>query len=505
VRSADTYVAANSGKVTIASDGTAVGMSSESMQKLPSSLLALATLSSLALLGCTDDPPTPTEVRSRISSDLGNVLHETNAALAGSSDSLPTTQSLAMIDRALGTDSALGLRVHELVASLAAPGSNVDPAGEDTIDADAQIAYLNDQLFTDVNHVGDGIYQVPDSLLCTSTTIDTNGHEVKSIDPTCAEQLAKADLRIRVAKEDGALVFAIQVDADHDEPLRFTLTHTSLAITVDLDGTQRAIVALAAVFGQDLPNAALGGQATARLEILGTAKIQASIAIDRALSIKLAKTGADLDGPDALVLSSAKAQVLSATLDGHARSGSLAVGLGETAVTIPAFFSDHKRLELDLPGVTAGASFAAGQPLALTHFGLGGRTTTLSINGARARSIDLNPDNGRAFDATLSHDATTGKDTFAVTPKLDLQTTVDHALLGDTPPVYDVTRVLLDGSVRSSATTNQIEVLTGSYSITTNPADHGFTANAGQCVIGSNVTDPATGRSYTQYTVGACH
>jgi hypothetical protein len=44
------------------------------MQRPDTSLLALAALSSLALLGCANDPPTPTEVRSRISSDLGNVL-----------------------------------------------------------------------------------------------------------------------------------------------------------------------------------------------------------------------------------------------------------------------------------------------------------------------------------------------------------------------------------------------------------------------------------------------
>jgi hypothetical protein len=77
-------------------------------------------------------------------------------------------------------------------------------------------------------------------------------------------------------------------------------------------------------------------------------------------------------------------------------------------------------------------------------------------------------------------------------------------VLGDTPPVYDVMRVLLDGSLRGSDASTQVEVATGSFSLATSPAGHGFTASAGQCVTSTDVIDTATGRSYTQYTVGAC-
>jgi len=122
----------------------------------------------------------------------------------------------------------------------------------------------------------------------------------------------------------------------------------------------------------------------------------------------------------------------------------------------------------------------------------------------RAETIDLNPDNGRAFDASVRQDAATGAVTLSVVPKLDLQMSIDHAVLGDTPPVYDITRVLLDGSVRGSPTTSQIQVATGSFSLTTSPAGHGFTAAAGQCVTSSIATDATTGQTFTQWTVGAC-
>jgi hypothetical protein len=474
------------------------------MHRLPTSLLAFAAVLPLAALGCTDDPPTPTEVRSQISSDLGNVLHETNAAFSGSTGALPGGAALAMVDHVLGTSTPASLRVRQLVAPFVAGGSNANPPSNDLIDADASVSYLNDQLFTDANHLGNGLYQVPPSLVCSQTTVGPSGNPVTTIDQACADRLAKADLRIRVARDGGALIIAIEVDANHDEPLRFTLTHTSLAVTVDLDGMQRAVAALATLFNEDLPNVALAGQVTARLEILGAAKLRASATIDRDLSIKGAKTGASLDGPDALVLTSAKAEAFSVTLDGNAKSGSFAVGLGETTMKLPAF-TDHKRFELDLPGATANATFTAGQPLTLRQVGLGNHTTTVSLDGARAETIDINPHDGRAFDATVSRDPTTGKETITVTPKVDLELSVDHIVLGDTPPVYDVTQVLLDGSVRTSDASNQIEVVTGSYGIATSPAGHGFTASAGQCVTSSSAIDPATSRSYTQYTVGACH
>ena len=166
------------------------------MHRLPTSLLAFAAVLSLAALGCTDDPPTPTEVRSQISSDLGNVLHETNAAFSGSTASLPGGAALAMVDQMLGTSTPASLRARQLIAPFVAGGSNADPPGNDLIDADASVSYLNDQLFTDANHLGNGIYQVPPSLVCSRTTVDPSGNPVKTIDQACADRLAKADLRI---------------------------------------------------------------------------------------------------------------------------------------------------------------------------------------------------------------------------------------------------------------------------------------------------------------------
>jgi len=65
-------------------------------------------------------------------------------------------------------------------------------------------------------------------------------------------------------------------------------------------------------------------------------------------------------------------------------------------------------------------------------------------------------------------------------------------------------RVQIDGSIRGSELTSQTEVVSGSVTVTTNPAQYGFTASAGQCVQQSEVYDSATFQYYTAYSVGSC-
>ena len=444
---------------------------------LASPLLSLPFL----LIACGGDAPAPSEVRSRIASDLGHVLTEANAATTGTTDALPGIAALAMVERAIGhTDGTL-------VAKLAPHASLTGDGTTSGFDPDAIIMQLNMTLFTDANHQGDGIYKVPASLVCAD-------------DVDCATQFAKADLRIRVEENDDALRFAIQVDADHDEPLSIALTHDSLALTVALDDADRALTALSTAFGGEAPNARLAGEVTAKLEILGAAHLRASLAIDQAVEIAFADQGADLDGPDAFRASSAAAQVGSIELDGTAGVGAFALGLGATTVHAPG----TDGFDLDLPGATLAATLANGQPLQLTNISLGDRTTTLSKSGAQAIAIDLNPNDGRALDATITADAATGLETLSVSPRLDLRMAVDHAVLGDAQPVYDVTRVLLDGSLRGGQASDRIEVASGTFAISTTPASYGFSATAGQCVTGTDVYDDTTLSSYTQWTVGAC-
>jgi hypothetical protein len=264
-------------------------------------------------------------------------------------------------------------------------------------------------------------------------------------------------------------------------------------------------VALAKIFGEELPNASLSGQITGRLEILGAAHGKATLDIDRAVKIAVAPAGAALDGPDAQRFSSEKAHVFAIELDGAAKHGTVALGLGATAAHVQLDTGAAKdTYDLDLPGLTANLELDAARPLQLTNLSLGDRTLSISKNGKRATAIDLNPDDGRALDVTIERDPATLRETLTMSPKLDVRIATDHAAWGDTATVYDITQVLLDGSVRSNATGDRLEIVKGTFRIATDPASYGFSAAAGQCVSARDVADVPSGDLYTQWTVGAC-
>lgn len=372
-------------------------------------LVALTVPLTLAA-GCGNDPPAPSEVRARIADDLGHVLREGTAAGRAGDEALHADAAFGLFERFAAPATAVyakrggtlprplrGLPLHRVG----------EPTGEttDPFDTDRIVEELTTEVFTDANHIGDGIYAIPASLACT-----TEDHVV---DAECAAEFAKLELRVRTETDDDRLILGVQVGANHDEPLRFTLSHTTLAVTIDLDETGRAVTALAPVFGE-APNARLSSATTVHVP-------------------------------------------------------------GDAEAAEPA-------LDLDLGGASMVAMLATNQPMQITHVGLGERTTTLSVGGQRAVTIDLNPNDGRAFGATIAHDPATGLDTIGVSPKLDLHIAIDHAVLGDEPPAFDITRVLLEGSLRTGGADERIEVTSGTFAITTNPAEFGFTAVAGQCV-----------------------
>ena len=473
----------------------------------PSSLF----LVSVVLVGCGGaEPPPPDEVRARIANDLVAVLDGAEAATADGA-SLPDTSSFALVENALGRpfdtmlsdDGDLALQIRPALSKLSAAltparttGTRLPNDETEEGPAGAEAAqWLNENIFTDANHTGDGIYTVPAALVCTETQYDDQGNPIgEAVDPECAQSFAKLEVRVRVSEDDDLLKLALQLGPNHDEPLALGLSPTHLSLTVDLHETEDAVKALAPKFGEAAPNAALAGAVTAKLELTGPAAAAFSLSIDRDVSIKVAEGAESLDGPNAFRFTSERATVFSVALDGTAKTMQSAVDLGPTTAHIP---DETGAFELDLPGASATATFQAGQPLEINGISLGDRTTTVKIGGQTAITLDLNPNDGRSLDAKIDGDLLT------VAPRLDFRSHVDHAVLGDAAPVYDVTRIFLDGALRGR-TDGSVEVATGTFAIETNPTSYGFSATAGQCVSSSSALD-VNGEYYEQFTVGACN
>ena len=462
---------------------------------------SLFVLSFVGLVGCGSDAPPPDEVRARIAKDLVAVADTAEASRADGA-SLPDTTQFALLQGALSSvtgSAAFDTISTEVSARMAPRMSNLlaPPAEGDPFDGAAAAQWLNDNLFTNANHAGDGVYNVPASLVCMETVYDDNGIATgEALDPACAQAFAKIQLRIRVSDDDDVLKFALQIGPHHDEPLEVGLSATLLSLSVDLDELEAAARALLPKFGEEVPNFALDGKATAKLEVLGAAAARVSFAIDRGISVRFADPGESLAGPNAFEFSSRAANVFSLALDGNVRSMELLAGLGETHAKIPDQIDGPT--ELNLAGLTAELSYADGQPLKIKNFSLGQGPLSVLVDGQPALHAELNPSDGHAF-----HGQITG-DLLEVSPRIDFRTQTNHALLGEAEPVYDVRRVLIEGGLRGRAD-DSVEVVGGRFEIETNPTTYGFAAVANQCVRGTEAYDTTRGAYYTQFTVGACN
>src|SRR6185312_4493539 len=133
----------------------------------------------------------PATVRSRISTDLGNVLSQSQAA-----------------------------------SGLAMPGAialgYVLPVMPAMPDATATLAWTN-AVFSDADYLGDDVFRFPAESVCKTDS---------GVDPECVAAVDKAQLRIRVDAGD-ALHFYPQLGPDHDEPIDIMVKHDGLSITAD--------------------------------------------------------------------------------------------------------------------------------------------------------------------------------------------------------------------------------------------------------------------------------
>lgn len=386
--------------------------------------MRMSPVALLALVAsCGGTVVDPTDVRARIVTDLGKVLAESKAAYGLTSGTLPGAVLRGYLPGLPSLPAATGL------------------------DPDAAISWLTDQLFTDAHYLGDGVYRFPAELVCATD------------DPACVTSWDAAQVRIRVVDDDG-LRFWIQIGAAHAEPIELTLRRTELAVTADLDGANLALVALAPAFGVSTDGAAIAGAITADLNVLAAADVRATLSFDR--PIRMALAGSKLVSAAATVATLELAEVLKASL-----------ALGATTIHTASTNQD-----LDLPGATFEVSSDGG--LAFDHVSLGTRTTTISVGGILGKTIDLNPHAGRSFSVTLDGDLPGEAETaLKIVSQVELLMTTNHTVLGDQASTYDVTRLVLDGWI--SLTASELDVVDGSFLLTTNPDPYSFTATKDQC------------------------
>jgi hypothetical protein len=353
---------------------------------------------------------------------------------------------------------------------------------------------LDAQVFTAANYAGDGVYKLPAEVLCPTD-------ETGAADADCAAQVALLKPTVRAELDgDDALDLTLVVGAQL-EPISLHLAPGHAHLAIDLADVGAAATAASSIaslgVGDDGSTFALRGAISADLQITSGSIATFAINIDQAIHASIAAKGAAVDTAAATTFdtgTAAPAFRVQLDASNHALRGG--VGINATTAHIPAS-ADQQAVDLDLPGFGIAWNQQVGQPLEL-DLTLGNRTTELKVNGRRAVGIDLNPSYDRKLQIAIDREADTGAAIYTFAPALDLQVAVDHAVLGDTAPRYDVSQLAFRSTAGAAPAlrvstladgTEQREVIGGALTIATNPAQYGAVIAAGQCIGAEDRSD----------------
>jgi hypothetical protein len=358
--------------------------------------------------------------------------------------------------------------------------------------------WLTRNVFSDANHEGDGVYRLPPTLFCPMGFDPVTGAPTGTVEAECADLVTRIKPRIRARGDASELEFSLLIGPSSNEPFFLTLTKKSMKLAVDLGEGADAVAELSGILGEQAPNLRASGRVSSSVAVQGPKHVVFAASVEKAMSLAFADQGVALDSADAFRLSSAAAQVYTVTIDGGKSTLSAAVALGETKVHTPSTDLDEPKMDLDLPGLTGTVTVTPGQPVKFTGIGLGNRTMTVDSNGVRALSVDLNPQHNRRFDVTVTEEA--DKVTFAVSPAIDLRVQIDRAKLQEPVRPFEVTQFLLDGTNPTlELRATSLKLSSGHLRVTTNPAEYGVEANAGQCL-----GETAVGVDYSKLVIVAC-
>lgn len=356
-------------------------------------------------------------------------------------------------------------------------------------DVDAVVAELERTVFNDANVEAQTetsvTYLVKGAVFCA----DEDG-----IDDTCVSNIDGAQLRLYVTSpSDGDLDIDVLIGPNRANPASFRVHHRLLGVTVDLGEVKSAANHLEVVMGEDfdLPST-FQGVISAEISATDTT-VTAAAHVNSAVKIN--------DGNFSVAVAQAT-DLVRALADAQAKS--LELGVNVPKVTADFLVGDDYiedgsqpesyRAGIHLGGATANVTLAADTDVVTaTGVGLGGETSTFSVDGKQVLAIDVNANDGRTFDLAIAAegDATTVE----VTPKLDLRAELNFADAGDAIDAEpwlldDVLTAQLAGAAAPKVRFGEnLEVLAGTLTLALQNAGTTLTATAGQCLLDLDSSD----------------
>ena len=358
-------------------------------------------------------------------------------------------------------------------------------------------------------------FLVRGDLVCASEVGDAP-------DPDCKEMVDAMQIRIVLTSPaPGNVDVDLLVGPNRVNPVSLQVHQGMLAAEVDLGGVAAAADHIGPIIGEELElPQTLKGRIRGELRADGSTAT-ASVSVLQAITVADADFSFSLG--QSLPLLSLSADSAASTLTGTVDAGRIAGAFPMTSYSWDDATGVEEEIEYDFSFELAGlSSTAVLQALAdvvdVTNIGLGPDTSTVSINGDEVLAIDLNPEDGRTLDATIT--ASDDDVTIAVSPKFDLSVAMQFAAAafllddwGDDWMQDDVLDITLDGASTPTVRFGQdVEVLDGTLTVALQNAGISHSLTAGQCLLdadaelvdGDQTTTVEEATPLHDLAVGAC-
>ncbi len=254
---------------------------------------------------------------------------------------------------------------------------------------------------------------------------------------SCRQLLEAMPVRLVVTwLSEGNVDVAVQLGEGRDTAITLNMHPDRLAAAIDLSVVHASLQAAAETLEDediDLPRT-LEGALKVELVRAGAQDFTASLSVTRAIAIEAGEG----DEAIALALGAAqpalKAEILPSTQTITARADigtidlmlplALLLGEGEDGS------ENNEIAEIHIGGLNAGSTFTGQSDVArLTGIGLGDDTSYLRADGRDLVTLDINPDDGRRFDLTVS--ASPEGTRLELTPSVAWQATMAFGALVD--------------------------------------------------------------------------
>lgn len=329
-----------------------------------------------------------------------------------------STDSKGLIQEALETGQQTNTwqSVDRLFVNSGATSASARPKMPDATASDATmdlLAKYSDRIFADENvverPVGALIFGLSGTILCT----DPRGTTAPS--PDCVQQVDKMQLRL---KATGGPDLTLQVGPDHLEPVVLKLrAKQSISVEEDLGATERALLFLNSALGTSSPanGATFTASGRVELKLLRHGDHDFTVSYSNLAPIDVKYT--DAAGVQRSWTSEARTPVASVRVEGPARKLTVLVDQGRLegrGLSTDYYYGGSSVSSVDggstyvpptpapisylLAGLSAELNLAEGKDPTLTRVGLGDQQSSITWDGRKLLSVDLNATMGRHFD-----------------------------------------------------------------------------------------------------------